>query len=61
MIRRLFISSALVETIAGLVVVSGYADGVGADALFNQPGGIALTSAGDYALIVCRVTITARK
>lgn len=36
-----------VTTVAGLVGVSGMQDGTGANALFNQPGGLALDAAGN--------------
>ncbi len=36
-----------VTTLAGLVGVSGTQDGAGADALFNQPGGLALDGSGN--------------
>lgn len=41
-IRRIDLGTDQVETIAGSLADSGYADGNGEDALFDSPGGIAL-------------------
>ncbi len=40
-------SSGSVTTLAGVVAVSGWQDGTGSGALFNQPGGLATDSAGN--------------
>lgn len=40
-------SSGVVTSLAGVVAVSGWQDGTGNGALFNQPGGLATDSAGN--------------
>ncbi len=39
--------AGVVSTLAGLTGVSGWSDGTGFDALFNQPGGLAVDSSGN--------------
>ena len=51
-VRRVTVSSGEVSTLAGKAGVSGYADGVGTIAELNGPTGIAVDSAGTFALIV---------
>ena len=52
-IRRVNISSGAVSTISGTWGVSGYANGIGTNAKFYGPIGIALDGAGLVALVVC--------
>ncbi len=40
-------SAGVVSTLAGVVAVSGWQDGTGSGALFNQPGGLATDGAGN--------------
>jgi hypothetical protein len=51
-IRRIDMASRTVTTLAGQPGVQSYTDGVGTMATFNLPVGIALNSAGTYAVIV---------
>lgn len=51
-VRQIDVASGLVTTLAGTLTSSGYADGVGADVLFNSPYGVALQAAGTMAVIV---------
>ena len=52
MIRRIDIASATVTTVAGNFYASDYADGVGTNAHFNGPRGVALSANEDFALVV---------
>ena len=44
---RKITSGGAVSTLAGVAGLSGYADGAGIAAMFNQPGGLALDSSGN--------------
>ena len=51
-IRRVDLPSAYVSTLAGIAGSGGYADGVGNNAQFRFPIGVAINGAGTFALIV---------
>ncbi len=58
-VRRIVIATGVVTTLAGNG--SGFADGVGTLAKFNEPRGIALSPDGSYALITDRLNYRVRR
>ena len=52
LIRRIDVASATVTTVAGNLYAANYADGVGTNAQFNDPRGVALSANEDFALVV---------
>ena len=52
LIRLLVLSSGVVSTLAGQAASSGSANGIGTNARFNIPIGIALNAAGTFAVVV---------
>ena len=52
LIRLLVLSSGMVSTLAGQAGSSGSTDGIGTNAMFNSPYGIALDAAGTFAVVV---------
>ena len=52
LVRRIDIASQRVSTLAGVVGVTGTANGVGTAAFFQYPSGVALVSTGTFALVV---------
>jgi hypothetical protein len=51
-IRKIVVSSQRVTSIAGQAGVIGFADGIGTNAIFDFPSGVAMNSEGTYAIIV---------
>lgn len=51
-LRRVAVATGVVSTLAGTPATAGHANGLGAAATFYLPGGVAMTSAGDVALVV---------
>ena len=51
-IRLLVLSSGVVTTFAGRLGVTVFSDGIGTEATFNHPEGIAMRSDGKVALVV---------
>ena len=51
-IRHIILSSGVVSTLAGQAGSSGSTDGVGSNALFNGPAGLAMDAAGTFAVVV---------
>jgi len=51
-LRRVVVSSGVVSTVAGTPGVSGFVDGPATAAAFHRPLGVALSAAGDVAIIV---------
>jgi DNA-binding beta-propeller fold protein YncE len=58
-VRHIVIATGVVTTLAG--DGAGYADGVGTMAKFNQPGGVAVSPDGSYALITDRFNFRVRR
>ena len=54
LIRLLVLSSGVVSTLAGQVGSTGSTNGIGTNARFNWPLGIALDAAGTFAVVVRR-------
>jgi hypothetical protein len=54
LIRHLVISSGVVSTLAGQAGSTGSTNGIGSNARFNIPQGIALDAAGTFAVVVRR-------
>ena len=52
LIRLLVLSSGVVSTLAGQAGSIGYTNGIGTNAMFNGPYGIALDAAGTFAVVV---------
>jgi hypothetical protein len=54
LVRRIDVSSGAVTTLAGGLggTTSGFADGVGTAATFNQPKGVAMDAAGVLVVVV---------
>ena len=52
LIRLLVLSSGVVSTLAGQAGSTGSTNGIGANARFNDPEGIALDAAGTFAVVV---------
>jgi DNA-binding beta-propeller fold protein YncE len=50
-IRHIVLSTASVSTLAGVGSSSGSTNGVGSNALFNNPFGVSVSSDGSYALV----------
>jgi hypothetical protein len=51
-VRLIVISSRRVTKLAGQLGVQSYSDGIGSTATFANPNGVALNSAGTFALVV---------
>ncbi len=58
-IRKIIISTASVSVLAG--TTSGYVDGIGTNARFTYPLGIAISPDGVYALVTERTNQAIRK
>ena len=54
LIRRLALSSGVVSTLAGQAGSSGTTNGIGTNARFSSPYGIALDAAATFAVVVSR-------
>ena len=54
LIRLLVLSSGVVSTLAGQAGSTGSTNGIGTNARFNFPRGIALDAAGTFAVVVRR-------
>jgi hypothetical protein len=52
LIRRIFLSSGMVSTLAGQAGSAGATDGVATNARLNFPRGIALDATGTFAVVV---------
>ena len=52
LLRRLVLSSGVVSTLAGQAGSAGSANGIGTNARFTNPFGIALDAAGTFAVVV---------
>lgn len=52
LIRRLDVPSATVTTLAGKQDSSAYADGIGTNAMFDTPWGLAVSGNGAFLLVV---------
>jgi hypothetical protein len=52
LVRRVVLSTRSVATLAGRLRTYGHADGVGTNATLDSPSGIAVNSAGTFALVV---------
>ena len=52
LIRHILLSSGVVSTLAGQAGSAGSTNGVGTNARFNNPRGIALDAAGTFAVVV---------
>ena len=52
LIRLLVLSSGVVSTLAGQAGSPGSTNGIGTNARFNNPYGIALDAAGTFAVVV---------
>ena len=57
LIRHIIISSGAVSTLAGLAGTLGSSNGIGTNARFRDPYGIALDAAGTFAVVVSTVCI----
>jgi len=57
LIRHIIVSSGAVSTLAGLAGTSGSSNGIGTNARFRDPLGIALDAAGTFAVVVSTVCI----
>ena len=51
-IRLLVLSSGVVSTLAGQAGSTGFTNGIGTNARFSNPNGIALDAAGTFAVVV---------
>jgi hypothetical protein len=61
LIRKIIISTASVSSLAGLASSSGSTNGVGSNALFNNPFGVSVSSDGSYALVADKSNHLIRK
>ena len=57
LIRRMIISSGAVSTLAGQAGVSRSANGIGTNAIFYQPKGVAVNAAENFVLVVSLLMI----